>query len=641
MAFIQVKDGVMYEYAAKDAAPLGRVSSVGLQAYSYLERRWWWLTDAGGDTNRNSSPDYEDDFVFLNKHGFKYVTVMVAPWYGDNQGSLPWGAVVGTPEFEVVQGKQTIKKLGIRPEYFPMLGAMLKKAAQYGLSVIFCPFWDVRAIPQMVEESVTDMITLSDSKSRLYMSAFLTALVTQFKHDTSVAGWMITEELMNLEELRPTNDPATFNYDAAGELLAEWASSVRGADSELKRVLFACNNGMIHGAHKTMSLQYWAEVVIPKMNPFPIDTVSETLFFTNEYVSPGGDGKQAADKYTPPDYISQSLGYLKLMQSTSLAQGKAYCVTSFGESTFQEAALGDTELKNLTAFMNNMARAGVQLSFYWVWNGGWTMKMEGWETLVTDDESIAYRLNAFRALKGALQVAHSKPNADPPISFTSTKPKFAKCLLIDRTGGKASTVTINPPALILGKAFTLSYTIQHAVAPTGSFMLMQKSKRPNLPDNGWTLITEGAVSGPGGPSYLTVAPAGYAPTSNAGHGEASDPVGKWARITYTASANGVIRLYINDFLAMAGGKLIDEHYDDDGSTFMIGFGTGVSAGKFYLSDLILYDRVLSAHEIFEYGEYGIVRQPVARWTFDGNADNALPGGPGGTVNSATFPTTPN
>jgi hypothetical protein len=97
MPHIRVIEGVMYEFdnSRNKIAPL---AELGLNAYRYLEARDWSATGTGS-TNPNTNPDYTDDFPFLYGHGFRFLSLMGAPfgmdlwenggWHPDRQSGQP------------------------------------------------------------------------------------------------------------------------------------------------------------------------------------------------------------------------------------------------------------------------------------------------------------------------------------------------------------------------------------------------------------------------------------------------------------------------------------------------------------------------------------------------------------------------
>ena len=41
-----------------------------------------------------------------------------------------------------------------------------------------------------------------------------------------------------------------------------------------------------------------------------------------------------------------------------------------------------------------------------------------------------------------------------------------------------------------------------------------------------------------------------------------------------------------------------------------------------MSDVILYDRVLTPKDVYDYGQYGIENRAVGRWKLDGNLEDS-------------------
>lgn len=596
MPHIKVVDGVMYEFEGVNQR--GPIAELGLNAYNYLERRYWSATSANG-TDPVEDPDYTIDFPFLAEKGFRFLTVMAAPF-----GETDWKNVVG-------QANPDAPDLGIKSTYFPIVRAMLDAAATAGIGIILCPCWNFTAIPGQVSETNTSMLVAS-SKTRRYLKGFVGRMVAEFHDHPGVAAWMIAQESFNIDAFQPP----LARYEDLGAMLQELAQAARDNDS-LDRMIHACNNGMLPADTDRKLLDYYVEHVLPAINPAPIDCISETLFFVNEYVSSASyyrvtpSSPQLPNPFRMPDYVSQSLGYLRVLQARAKQLGKPYYVASFGVSTQQETDLGDHSQKDLLTFIDYMARTGVQLASHWVWNSGDIVPE--WKILVTSQAPSTYvRPEVFNALRAGQILMQTWPEL--PITRRGATPAFSTYakFTVSATQG---TMFRASGAGIGAADFSLSYTIRNIHTTALQYVAFFQTHVNDTA--GWTVAYNAG-------SYLQLwkMPGNSPYKSLAGTQAPIDVEGEWTRITWTVRHDGVISLYVNDFLWACGHDAISPSFAGGPSVLSIGRSAQPTApgqtAEWDLSDVVLYDRELTPKEVFEYGQYGVVRDPVGRWKLDGN-----------------------
>ena len=174
MPYIKVINGVMQEFNSS-GVNTGPVASIGLNSYSYLERKQWAATGAG--TTDATNPDYTTDFPYLAGQGIKYIQVMMAPFNGT--GTLSWNTVVGTPTFNA---DNTVANLNINAAYWSAVTALLDNALANGIGIIACFLWNIQAIPALVGET-NEELKLGTSKTRNYIRAFAAAFAAQYAAD--------------------------------------------------------------------------------------------------------------------------------------------------------------------------------------------------------------------------------------------------------------------------------------------------------------------------------------------------------------------------------------------------------------------------------------------------------------------------
>ncbi|CAM2848660.1 LamG-like jellyroll fold domain-containing protein [Janthinobacterium lividum] len=597
MPYIKVINGVMQEFNAA-GVNTGKVSGIGLNAHAYLEHRNWSVTAPLTPDVKN--PDYSTDFPYLAANGFKYLQVMLAPFNGED-GGWNWGEVVGKPNFAT---DNTLTALNIKPEYWAAIQALLDCALANGIGIIACPFWNPYAVPQLVgeagpagakkdEQAAAARVALANpqSKTRRYMRAFAQAFAQHYSNHAGIAAWMAAQELMGVTDM---------SLSVCREIIQETAQLLRDNDG-LARMISSGNAGIAHTSPRQGSLQQYVTETLPLMNPDPVDCLCENLFLGNEYVSSALDN--SAD--LPADFVSSSLAYLQVMQRAAKALGKPYYLGSFCLSEKQEQALQDTERQdNLHALLSAIRRTGVQLACYWDWNGGKPMADAGLNLV----ETPAYS-NGRKAVWDALRGDDAVRQAPPTPCFGVKKTlQFQPGLLL----------TVPSSVRYESADFSLSYCIRQQAFSTmvgrgGAFVARQANLK------GWTLLTQDIQT------FLFLRNSAGAGFNNNGHGVNVDSANRWFRCTYTVKHDGSISLYVDDFLMSQGNKMATPFVQASGAPLVIGRTVDAleqGAPAWQLSDVILYDRVLTPKEVYDYGQYGIVHRPVGRWKLDGNLEDS-------------------
>jgi hypothetical protein len=587
MPYIRVVEGVMYEYDSATDVQGPPLAELGLNAYRYLEARNWSLNPPSPPDP--DSPDYTVDFPFLAGHKFRFLNIMAAPFT-----LTEWTNVVGDPNPDV-------DGIGILSTYFPGVKKILDEALSEGIGLIMCPIWNIEVMKTRFD---TTGATLLDPQSpiRRYMREFHRLFVREFKNHRGVAGWMISQEIFNFP---PFKGPPVL-YAEAGALFKDLAEVVRSEDL-LKRMITTCANGFVRVSDlsQQLTLDEYMRDVLPILNPDPIDTVSQTLFRGNLYLSTDGSDHK--------NYLDQSLAYLLTLQAAARQMGKPVHIASFGVSTDDEAPnqLNDSTQRNLTTFIEYMGRAGVQLASHWVWNADvgdqniWNVMTSGGNPAVYKRPEVFEALKVGRALMKAWQ--------DQPIIRQHVAPQFPEVahFRITRTAAamfKADSTLLN------SDEFSLSYTMRQI---RGSQLVDVPFFRKVANNSGWIInagIPNDSLSIWTGTALGNRLTTNYAPVN---------VPGRWVRITWTVSkAEKIMRLYVNDFawVTLRDGTMV---FAGGSAPFVVGRPLQAAAPyndvpEWDLSDVILYKRVLTPQEVFEYGQHGTVLQPAGRWKLNGN-----------------------
>ncbi|WP_035821547.1 LamG-like jellyroll fold domain-containing protein [Janthinobacterium sp. RA13] len=597
MPYIKVINGVMQEFNAA-GVNTGKVSGIGLNAHAYLEHRQWSVNAPLAPDPK--TPDYSTDLPYLAANGFKYLQVMLAPFKGKD-GYWNWGEVVGEPKFAT---DNTLTDVNIKDSYWLAITALLDCALANGIGIIACPFWNPYAVPQLVgeagpagatkdEQAAVARVALVNpqSKTRRYMRAFAQAFAQHYSNHAGIAAWMAAQELMGVTGISLT---------ATREIIQETAQLLRDNDG-LARMISSGNAGIAHTSPRQGSLQQYVTETLPFVNPDPVDCLCENLFPGNEYVS----SALGSSADLPADFVSSSLAYLQVMQRAAHALGKPYYLGSFCLSQKQELALQDTERQdNLHALLSAIRRTGVQLACYWDWNGGKPMEVDGLNLV----ETPAYS-NGRKAVWDALRGEDAMRPAPPTPCFGVKKTlQFQPGLML----------TVPSSVRYESADFSLSYCIRQQAFSTmvgrgGAFVARQANLK------GWTLLTQDIQT------FLFLLNSAGAGFNNNGHGVNVDSANRWFRCTYTVKHDGSISLYVDDFLMSQGSKMVTPFVQAIGAPLVIGRTVDAleqGAPAWQLSDVILYDRVLTPKEVYDYGQYGIVHRPVGRWKLDGDLEDS-------------------
>jgi hypothetical protein len=602
MPYIKVISGAMREFSTA-GVDQGRVNSIGLNAYSYLERRAWstGLGSTGAD-----NPDYTVDFPWLAGQGFKYLQVMVAPF--SNTGGNAWSGVVGTPTFNA---DNTVNNLNINANYWTVLDTFLNSAQSYNIGIIACPFWNAAAIPALVGETNNDLANYN-SKSCNYMRSFAATLVARYATHTGVAAWMAGQELQVQVPSLAFTEMIT---------ILRMVAKVIRANDPLGRMISSGNQAINHFAPRRTTLQRHLQYTLPALNPDPIDCVCEDLFISNEYISSG----LATNAQNPQDFVSQSLGYLRQVQQRCKELGKAYYVGSFGLSIANENGLSDTTTQaNLTVFLNNLQTTGVQLACHWVWNAKPTF--DGTWNLITGSGTDNGRLPVYTALKAALDArAGQKPIPAPALNLRRGRMvvPFSQALNFGANNVNTNGITIPHIATYATQDMSFGYWIRTRgkAARDGTVFVTKQGSNA-----GWNL-TELT-----GWPYMQIWNGTTFTLNSAGSANpVPDPDG-FSLWVWTLKQNGSISLYIDGFLMLQTSNM-SSSWAPGSASLVVGRTTSNNSVPFNsdMCGMFLSDHLMTPKEVFDYWADNKLVSPLGRWDLNGDLLDSSGNGNNATV----------
>ncbi|MGC8862223.1 MAG: cellulase family glycosylhydrolase [Armatimonadota bacterium] len=93
-----------------------------------------------------------------------------------------------------------------RDDYWASLDAMFADARKAGLWLVPCLVWNTYLFPDMANETIRQMLTDKDSRSRQYVELYISEFVERYKNEPTILFWELWCELnlgADLEFMRP------------------------------------------------------------------------------------------------------------------------------------------------------------------------------------------------------------------------------------------------------------------------------------------------------------------------------------------------------------------------------------------------------------------------------------------------------
>nr|WP_255522883.1 LamG domain-containing protein [Rugamonas sp. CCM 8940] len=250
-----------------------------------------------------------------------------------------------------------------------------------------------------------------------------------------------------------------------------------------------------------------------------------------------------------------------------------------------------------------------------------TAKQDGWNILQTATGQNAARAEVFDVLKAELPNFASTVADD--LIQRSKKPFHSTVLNFEVSQAQGRYLTIPHRDVYNSRDMSLSFTIRQVKYTQQSYQSFIQHRNAT---QGWNVLQQACMS------YMSIASTS-GQSSNSGHGAPSDVLNEWVRCTYTVGANGCISLYVDDFLMYQAQGANPPPFSNQvvpGNAIMVGREKSYTAGAsreidsiWQMSDIILYNRVLTPNEVFEYGTSSLpAKDPVGHWTLNGTSKDA-------------------
>lgn len=292
-------------------------------------------------------------------------------------------------------------------EYWKKMDSLVASARENNVYLIPCIVWNWYLFTDMANETMQDLLTDRDSKSRQYLELYISQIVTRYKDDPTVLVWDIGSELnlaADLEFMRPygfsdlnaVSRGASYmrlrrdNFTTAQMIpfLRDMAKLVRRID---RNHLISSGNASPRPAAQHLRLAKgkgdWtedtpeeAEIYIRNTHPDPIDIISIHFYPGIDNLRFGNKDRNTADTLVTFKKICDRIGKPVIIGETG---GQAY----------------DASMNTVAPFTADIINKSVDLHFpitlYWMYGG---------------DNPLAFDLDKSPALNVLLKDADTKLN---------------------------------------------------------------------------------------------------------------------------------------------------------------------------------------------------------------------------------------
>jgi hypothetical protein len=597
MAKFTVSNGVLY---------LGgqRCAEIGINAYSLGEKTW------GQATPDNA---YLTSFPLIKSYGYNVVRIMAAPFGGT--GTYGWGNVVGSTPPTTWND--------LNSGYRSKIDAIMDAAGNNGLTVIAACLWNPPAVPDMLGETLEQAFT-PGSSSLAYWEAFASVFADHFKnHDAYGAHSPFNEwPAEGIRGFAPPF-PAPQVWSAAnvrGACERIWAA-MRAADAS-RIVIPAFIAPPIY--NDAFRWEWFRGIDDSILSAGRADVLDWHVYLSSTFV-----GEKMFTPTTPtsplqvdPVQYENFVGLKELLTEArrrAASRGKPFVMTEFGVNSYQDPS----SVAKITELVTAIKNAGVQLALMWDWNPRTSLvvpNQDRWSIYpgYIDHNGYARGDNYLAAVTNE----NVNPSTVPSVS-AQVPPRCARF-----SGASNSGVSIPASARYQTAEMTIMGWIRMRGRPAAFSRIAQY--RNAAATAGWLWLFDA----PANFSYMEWRKASGSAESTAGDA-GRRPTNRWYHVAISFS-NTETQLFLDGrefrYFTYANAGWVPH----DGTTnLFLGYDGTTNWGRFDMAEFGLFNRRVSADEIFQYVFYGNrPATPVGWWPLQNNANDDSGFGNNGTALSA-------
>ena len=465
-------------------------------------------------------------------------------------------------------------------------------AASKGVFLLPNLIWQWKAIADMFGENGTIAFSNANSKTRMFMRAFVTCFMNQYSKHSCIAGYVAACEF----PMKGQNSTVVNDVNAT---LAAIANIVRTYDPS--RAVFSGSANFTYDGN-TIRPSFNDEIQkLLNSSPEPFNTVDTHLYSTIGYVSadPINSNKPTTDLYEYLDY------WLARMRYEAAQTNRPFVMTECGVQAYDALQATGQEVIGQTTKLRKMLDAiydsGVQLALLWNYGSNIPDVQKTWNF----DRDTALGKVYYPVIRDYVHKFRTTGAPDQRWRYFDPSatgfPKPAGCLTISK--GSNRNVCYNNIPAFNGAAGTVLFYIKIPAANTGFTRIIDATGWDGSTVNGgWSIL----FLGDGLEPYLTLARTDGVEGKNTAGIQPKLIPGEWSFRGYSWNGTDKIRTYLDGF-QFSG---IDTAYAYGPKTrgqLVIGTDkVGTSPSSLSIAGLVYANRVLTPREIADYYNRGIV-----------------------------------
>ena len=553
------------------------------------ELGWNWFYGAQDALNATSleTYTYATEFALMASYGCRVVRMPLTPMWPSE-----WSALIGT----TTPSSAT---------FYTRLDAVMNAAAAAGISVVGTLFWRFATVPDLKAERISQL-GVGTSASRAYMTAFVAEIVARYKDHAALGGWEISNESelyaeagtflsVNTGKGTPASYSApldTFTFEMYRDIAAKLTAQIRSIDNPKVLVLQGAGGAQPHVSRQA----YWSKPQFADQRH--ADHVDTHLYSYVDFV-----GKD----------ISQAGPYLARLAQE--ARGRPVIIGEFGAGAVGDGSDAIAEARIRAAYP--LIRAHAALALQWQWSV-YDTSYGVHPTTPRSAGHLVGRPSGMVASRGRGPV------------LAKNGPPFATCMRA--VGGATTGINVPDAAILRPPVFTVMCwgKLMAATAATARKLLM----KGNGTNDGWRLVLlPGAGMSPGSVYGEMKATDGTNKASTVA--DTGPRFGQWAH--HAITFDGTYMTKWRDGLSV-GNKLdfTGKSWAASANDLRIGSNVGSEPWDGFISDVRMYDRVLTADEISAAMQGANIPGLVGWWKLNGDARDSSGNGNHGTPEASVL-----